>query len=118
MSAQAVARLATANICGLSRNASTSLIDDRQVDEPAFVEWHRRCVERELFGAPPGLVGEADDGGADQPNQFRGEDCNVKLNKWLSEEYAPLRCNDGTFCVGRVSIETMPTCEGKPDHAC
>ena len=41
------------------------------------------------------------------------ESCVQQHNLWLTLEYAPLTCEDGPDCVGRVPLDTMPACDGR-----
>ncbi len=42
--------------------------------------------------------------------------CTSEHNAWLLNDFAPLLCEDGPTCVGRVSLDTRPTCQGEPDY--
>ncbi len=46
----------------------------------------------------------------------KDEQCQQSHNNWLLEEYAPFRCDDGPACVGRVTLDTMPSCPGAADY--
>src|SRR5262245_33069306 len=63
-----------------------------------------------------------DKSGADNSGDFgkadrAGDDCGQKQTECRLEEYAPVTCQDGRACVGRVPLESRPNCGAKPDYS-
>jgi len=55
--------------------------------------------------------------GGGKADEISVDQCQEQQNGWLIFEFAPLACEDGPACVGKVALDSRPQCDGQPDHA-